>query len=36
VEKRELRKIVPRGITEEDIRTIAGTWEGMAFSEGWA
>lgn len=26
--KRELRKIVPRGITEEDVRTIAGPWVG--------
>ena len=28
VGKKELRKIVPRGITEEDVRTIAGPWEG--------
>ena len=31
--KRELRKIVPRGITEEDVRTIAGPWESLRVLE---
>ena len=33
VGKRELRKIVPRGITEEDVRTIAGPWESLRVLE---
>ena len=33
VGKRELRKIVLRGITEEDVRTIAGPWESLRVLE---
>ena len=34
--KGNLRKILPRSNTGEDVRTIAGTWEGVAWSGGAA